>query len=137
VTQHQIGKPASYASLSPYLVVSDARGLIDFVGAAFGATVLRQFDRPEPPTLGEQDGRHVVDAADVDAAGAQQGLQREVDDLLRLADHVGPALPSVEHVEGAEADVAVASPRAQEPKSRTPTRSGPKWATSRPAIAGP
>ena len=40
-------KPAGYNSLSPYLVVKDARGLIDFLARAFGAVPLRRYDRPD------------------------------------------------------------------------------------------
>lgn len=40
-------KPASYPSVSPYLICEDAHGLIAFLGAAFGAQVQRRFDRPD------------------------------------------------------------------------------------------
>ncbi len=47
MAEHQEWKPASYPSVSPYLVVSDAEKLIEFVQAVFGSTVLRRFDRPD------------------------------------------------------------------------------------------
>ena len=39
-------KPESYSSVSPYLVVSDARKVIAFAKAVFGATELRRYDLP-------------------------------------------------------------------------------------------
>lgn len=39
-------KPAAYPSLSPYLISDDAEALIAFLAAAFGAELLRRFDRP-------------------------------------------------------------------------------------------
>ena len=44
---HQKWKPASYTSLSPYLVVSGAQRVIDFARAVFGATELRRYERPD------------------------------------------------------------------------------------------
>lgn len=44
---HQDWKPASYTSLSPYLVVAGASKLIAFTQAVFGATVLRRFAGPD------------------------------------------------------------------------------------------
>jgi hypothetical protein len=58
----------------------------------------------EALAFGMQDRRDVVDAGNGDATGPQQGLQREFHDLLRLADHVGPALAPVQDVERVEAD---------------------------------
>ncbi len=40
-------KPDSYSSVSPYLVVENARRLIDFLEAAFDATELRRYDMPD------------------------------------------------------------------------------------------
>ncbi len=40
-------KPASYPSVSPYLISRDAEALIAFLGAAFGGAVQRRFDRPD------------------------------------------------------------------------------------------
>jgi PhnB protein len=37
-------KPNGYNSLSPYIVVDDGQGLINFLEAAFEATVMRRFD---------------------------------------------------------------------------------------------
>jgi len=47
VAAPQNWKPASYPSVSPYLVVAGAETLIDFMQAVFGATVLRRVDRPD------------------------------------------------------------------------------------------
>ncbi|BDZ38667.1 VOC family protein [Microbacterium suwonense] len=40
-------KPASYPSISPYLVCQDAEALIEFLGAAFGGVLQRRFDHPD------------------------------------------------------------------------------------------
>lgn len=40
-------KPANYASVSPYLMVRGAQGVIDFLKQVFGATALRRFDMPD------------------------------------------------------------------------------------------
>jgi len=40
-------KPEAYPSLSPYLICSDAEGLIDFLGEAFDGVVQRRFDHPD------------------------------------------------------------------------------------------
>jgi PhnB protein len=40
-------KPAGYTSLSPYLVVHGAQGVIDFLKQTFGATELRRYDNPD------------------------------------------------------------------------------------------
>lgn len=40
-------KPASYPSLSPYLICQDAERLIAFLEAAFGGELQRRFDRPD------------------------------------------------------------------------------------------
>lgn len=40
-------KPAGYASVAPYIIVDGAQKLIDFLSAAFDATVTRQFDNPD------------------------------------------------------------------------------------------
>lgn len=40
-------KPTDYPSVSPYLVVPDARALIEFVTDTFGATPLRIHERPD------------------------------------------------------------------------------------------
>ncbi len=51
MAEPQDWKPTSYTSLSPYLVVSDARRLIDFAQEVFGARVLQRFDRPDGSVL--------------------------------------------------------------------------------------
>ena len=40
-------KPEAYSSVSPYLVVSDARKVIAFAKTVFGATELRRYDMPD------------------------------------------------------------------------------------------
>lgn len=40
-------KPASYPSLSPYLICEDPIRLIAFLASAFGGVVQRRFDRPD------------------------------------------------------------------------------------------
>ena len=40
-------KPASYPSLSPYLICADPDALIAFLATVFGASVERRFDRPD------------------------------------------------------------------------------------------
>jgi PhnB protein len=40
-------KPAGYNSVAPYLVVSGAQQVIDFLKAGLAATELRRFDTPE------------------------------------------------------------------------------------------
>lgn len=55
-------------------------------------------------TLGQEDAGHIVDARGIDSDGPQQRLERELDDLLGLAYHVGPALRFEEYVHGAQPD---------------------------------
>jgi PhnB protein len=40
-------KPEGYSSLSPYLMVKGAQGVIDFLKQTFGATELRRFGAPD------------------------------------------------------------------------------------------
>ncbi len=40
-------KPVGYSSVSPYLVVSGARGVIDFIVEVFGGTALRRYEMPD------------------------------------------------------------------------------------------
>ncbi len=40
-------KPEGYTSVAPYLVVSGAQGVIDFLKTVFNATELRRYDRPD------------------------------------------------------------------------------------------
>src|SRR5690606_15097983 len=40
-------KPEGYSSVSPYLVVSDAQYLINFLKESFDASELRRYDRPD------------------------------------------------------------------------------------------
>jgi PhnB protein len=80
MTQHQTWKPAAYVSLSPYLVVSGAQQLIAFAQAAFGATELRRFERPD---------------------GAIMHAELRIDDsVLMLSDATDayPPIPSMVHL---------------------------------------
>lgn len=40
-------KPADYASVSPYLLLEDVQGVIDFLKATFDAVPLRRVERPD------------------------------------------------------------------------------------------
>ena len=40
-------KPQGYNSVSPYVVVSGAERLIDFLGRVFDARVMRRYDNPD------------------------------------------------------------------------------------------
>jgi uncharacterized glyoxalase superfamily protein PhnB len=40
-------KPEGYSTVSPYLVVDDAAGVIEFLQEAFAATPLRRYERPD------------------------------------------------------------------------------------------
>ena len=88
MAQHQKWKPVAYPSLSPYLVVSGAQKLIDFALAAFGATELRRYDRP--------DG--AIDHAEV----------RIDDSVLMLSDAADgyPPVPSMVHLYVSDVDRA-------------------------------
>jgi len=44
-------KPATYNSVSPYLVVTNAAATIQFLGAVFGATEIRRFTDPKSGRL--------------------------------------------------------------------------------------
>lgn len=80
MTQYQNWKPAAYTSVSPYLVVSGAQKVIDFVQDVFGAKEIRRYDRPD---------------------GAIQHAEVRIDDsVLMLCDATdeNPAFPSMVHV---------------------------------------
>lgn len=40
-------KPASYPSVSPYLICAEAEALIEFLHAVFGGELTRRFDHPD------------------------------------------------------------------------------------------
>ncbi len=44
-------KPNGYTSLAPYLMVSGAHRVLDFLAAAFGAVALRRFEAPDGSIL--------------------------------------------------------------------------------------
>ena len=73
-------KPAGYSSVSPYLMVTDAQRVIDFLRQAFGATELRRFPLPD---------------------GSVMHAEVRIDDtVIMLADAGGefPAFPAWLHV---------------------------------------
>lgn len=74
-------KPASYTSVSPYLVVSDAAATIDFLSAVFGVTEIQRFPGAE--------GR-----------GLMHAEVRLDDSVIMLSDGCEgwPAMPSHVHV---------------------------------------
>ena len=74
--------------------------------------------------LREQYLRDVVHPGRVDAAEAQQSLQGKLDDLLRLADHVRPAFPLEQHLQGRKPDlrppeIVAGQPRVSHQPDRT------------------
>ncbi len=86
MTQYQNWKPAAYTSVSPYLVVSGAQEVIDFVKAVFGAKEVRRYDRPD---------------------GAIMHAEVRIDDsVLMLSDAAEghPPFPSMVHVYVADVD---------------------------------
>lgn len=88
MAEHPDWKPASYPSLSPYLVVTGATKVIDFAQAVFGATVLRRFDRPD---------------------GTIMHAELRIDDSVLMLGEAGdayPAFPSMLHVYVADVDAA-------------------------------
>jgi PhnB protein len=44
-------KPAGYSTVSPYLVVTGAQGVIDFLKQTFGAQELRRYEKPDGSIL--------------------------------------------------------------------------------------
>lgn len=73
-------KPEGYSSVSPYLVVEGAQGVIDFLKQAFGASQLRRYDMPD---------------------GSIMHAEVRIDDtVIMIADGGGewPAFPSWLHV---------------------------------------
>jgi PhnB protein len=99
-------KPAGYTSLSPYLMVTNAQRVIDFLKAAFGATELRRYDMPD---------------------GTIMHVEVRIDDsVVMLADAGGPfpAFPVWLHLYVADVDAAYAralqagATSAQEPQQK-------------------
>lgn len=86
MTQYQNWKPAAYTSVSPYLVVSGAQKVIDFVKAVFGAKEVRRYDGPD---------------------GAIRHAEVRIDDsVLMLSDatEAYPSFPSMVHVYVSDVD---------------------------------
>jgi uncharacterized glyoxalase superfamily protein PhnB len=79
-------KPEGYSSVSPYLVVTGAQGVIDFLERTFGASALRRYDK---------------------ADGTVMHAEVRIDDtVVMLADGGGawPAFPSWLHVYVSDVD---------------------------------
>jgi PhnB protein len=107
-------KPEGYSSVSPYLMVSGAQPVIDFLKQAFRGTELRRFDRPD---------------------GSVMHAEVRIDDaVIMLADAspAWPAFPVWLHVYVADVDdtyrraLAVGGVSVQEPaqKEGDPDRRG-------------
>lgn len=79
-------KPASYPSLSPYLICQDAESLIAFLEAAFGGTLQRRFDRPDGSLMHAEvmvdDSVVMIGGGATDAASAQVHIHLYVKDAL-------------------------------------------------------
>jgi uncharacterized glyoxalase superfamily protein PhnB len=79
-------KPRGYSSVSPYLVVTGAQGLIDFAKAVFHAVELRRYDRPD---------------------GSIMHAEIQIDDSVIMLSDGGPKyppFPSLVHVYLADVD---------------------------------
>lgn len=79
-------KPASYPSLSPYLICQDAEGLIAFLAAAFGGVLQRRFDRPDGSLMHAEikidDSIVMIGGGATDVTGAAAHLHLYVPDTL-------------------------------------------------------
>lgn len=84
-------KPAGYTSVSPYLVTEKAEEVISFLETAFGATLIRRFDRPD---------------------GSIMHAEVRIDDSVVMLGQAGadwPAVPSHVHVYLPEIDTIYAA----------------------------
>lgn len=77
-------KPDSYPSMSPYLICPDAEGLIDFLGAAFDAQLLRRFDHSDGSLMHAElridDSVVMIGGAATEAAGTPAHIHLYVED---------------------------------------------------------
>ena len=84
-------KPAGYTSVSPYLVTDRAEEVVSFLEAAFGASLIRRFDRPD---------------------GSLMHADVRIDDSVVMLGQAGgawPAVPSHVHVYLPEVDTVYAA----------------------------
>lgn len=95
-------KPENYTSVSPYLIVGDARATLDFVARVFDA-----------PTLFTHE----------DAEGTPRHAEFRIDDSVLMVGQAAEAAPAHVHVYLANPDVAYA--RALAAGARGPADEGP------------
>ena len=84
-------KPEGYTSVSPYLITENATEVVSFLEAAFGASVIRRFDRPD---------------------GSIMHAEVRIDDSVVMLGQAGgewPAVPSHIHVYLPEVDTIYAA----------------------------
>jgi PhnB protein len=84
-------KPEGYTSVSPYLITENADDVVSFLEAAFGASVIRRFDRPD---------------------GSIMHAEVRIDDSVVMLGQAGddwPAIPSHVHVYLPEVDTIYAA----------------------------
>ena len=84
-------KPRGYTSVSPYLVTENAERVLSFLEDAFGASVIRRFDRPD---------------------GSLMHAEVRIDDSVVMLGQAGgdwPAIPSHVHVYLPEVDTIYAA----------------------------
>jgi uncharacterized glyoxalase superfamily protein PhnB len=88
---HDEWKPAGYTSVSPYLITENAERVMSFLEAAFGATLIQRFDRPD---------------------GSIMHAEIRLDDSVVMLGQAGsdwPAVPSHIHVYLPEVDTIYAA----------------------------
>lgn len=99
-------KPPDYPTVSPYLIASDAQGVIDFVTEVFGATPLRRYEMPD---------------------GSIMHAEVRIDDAVVMLGQAGgkwPAVPASLHVYVADVDetyrraLSAGGESVQEPEQR-------------------
>ena len=83
-------KPASYPSLSPYLICQDAEDLIAFLESAFDGTVQRRFNRPDGSLMHAEvridDSIVMIGGGATDYTGAPTHLHLYVPDVRTTFD---------------------------------------------------
>ena len=83
-------KPQGYPSLSPYLICADPEAEIDFLRRAFGAVVLRRFDRPDGTVMHVElqvaDGMVMLGGATADYPPAAMHLHLYVPEVAAVWD---------------------------------------------------
>lgn len=83
-------KPASYPSVSPYLICPEPDDLIAFLAATFDAEVLRRYDRPDGSLMHAEvqidDSVVMIGGAQTDAAGGTVHIHVYVPDAQAAFD---------------------------------------------------